>query len=117
MKIESKQYREAAKGMDCTIQIPGICNHRPETTVFCHFSDESSGTRRKSDDISGGDGCSDCHAAIDGRAHRKEWDRYSDADKEWFIRRSQTRTLRRRIEQGIVQVKGMKFLVRTARYL
>jgi hypothetical protein len=96
--IKSKKYRDAAKGQPCTLNIAGVCNYDPETTVFCHFPDESHGMGKKSDDISGGDGCSDCHDWIDGRTGS-----HHSVDTDFYMRRSQTRTLRNRIERGIVK--------------
>ncbi|MBY0239679.1 MAG: DUF1364 domain-containing protein, partial [Burkholderiaceae bacterium] len=28
--------RRAAQGQDCTLQLAGVCNYNPETTVLCH---------------------------------------------------------------------------------
>lgn len=96
--IKSKKYRDAARGQQCTLNIAGVCNYQEETVVFCHFPDNSSGTGIKADDISGGDGCSACHDAIDDRVKH-------DIDLDFYLRRSQTRTIRRRIEQGILCIK------------
>lgn len=98
--IRSKAIRESARGEDCTLQIAGVCSYRPETVVLCHFPDESHGVGRKSDDISAGYGCSACHDWIDRRVKGR------DEEAEWYMRRSQTRTLRRLIERGIVVIKG-----------
>ncbi|MBC7213069.1 MAG: DUF1364 family protein, partial [Pseudomonas sp.] len=32
MRVVSKKVRESARGQDCTVRIPGICNFNPETT-------------------------------------------------------------------------------------
>ena len=101
--IRSQAIRDSAKGENCTLAIPGICNHNPETVVYCHFPDESHGMGRKSDDISGGYGCSACHDAIDGR-NPNAWIAILE-DKDWYLRRAQTRTLRRMVERKIVTVK------------
>lgn len=99
--MKSKKYTDAAKGQPCTLNIVGVCNYDPETTVFCHFPDETNGMGKKSDDISGGDACSNCHDMIDGRVKRShEYGQHQD----WYYRRSQTRTLRNRIERGIVKL-------------
>lgn len=98
--IRSKKITQSAKGENCTLQIVGVCNGDPETVVFCHFPDESHGMGIKADDISGGYGCSECHAVIDRRRalalSRQEFD--------WYMRRSQTRTLRRLIEKGVIKI-------------
>lgn len=58
---------QSAKGEDCTIRLPGICNGNPETVVFCHISGirHGHGVGQKTD--FGAYGCSDCHDAVDGR--------------------------------------------------
>lgn len=35
--FRSKALRDSARGQCCTLQIPGICNSNPETTVLCHL--------------------------------------------------------------------------------
>lgn len=99
--MKNGKIRKAARSEDCTLCIPGVCNYNNETTVFAHFPDESHGIGRKSDDISGGFACSSCHDAIDRRIKVE----ISGEDREFYMRRSQTRTLRRLIELGIVTVK------------
>lgn len=101
--IKSKALRDSARGRDCTFQIMGVCNGNPETVVLCHLPDESHGMGLKSDDISAAFGCSDCHNAIDRRTGGLSKD-----DREWYMRRAQTRTLRIWIEEGLVSVKGVK---------
>ena len=98
--MKSNKYRKAARGQQCTLQIVGVCNGDTETVVFAHFPDESNGIGKKSDDISGGDCCSACHDAIDGRVKCSEF----SENKDWYLRRAQTRTLRRRIEQGVIKI-------------
>lgn len=100
MAIVSRKMRNAARDQECTFQIVGICNYDPATTVFCHLPDESKGTGKKSDDISGADGCSACHAAVD----RREWSQELEDNREWYLRRAMVRTWRRRIEQGVIKV-------------
>jgi len=103
--VRSNAIRMSAKGEECTFQIPGVCNGNPETTVLCHLPDESHGMGHKADDISAAYGCMSCHDAIDRRISNAGWD--SD-NSEWYMRRAQTRTLRRLIEKGIVKVAGLK---------
>ncbi len=61
----ASKYTKSAKGQDCEIMIPGICNHNPETTIFAHLS--GGGMGMKTNDIHGAYACSSCHDAIDGR--------------------------------------------------
>ncbi|WP_434359862.1 DUF1364 domain-containing protein [Parasalinivibrio latis] len=65
--FRSAQWREAAKGQPCSLQIPGVCNHDPETTVLAHLPSPMHGMAYKSDDWFAVDCCSACHDVIDGR--------------------------------------------------
>jgi len=102
--MKSKKLTDAARGQDCTFNIVGVCNYDPETTVFCHLPDESNGFGKKSDDISGADGCSACHDVVDGRVQNAEYENH----KDWYDFRAFRRTLVRRIYQGVITVKGLK---------
>jgi len=104
--IRSDPMKNAAAAEDCTLQIAGVCKNRVETTVLCHLPDESSGRGLKSDDISSCFGCFDCHALIDGASHL--WPEGEYVYREWYLRRAQTRTLRRLIEMGIISIKGVR---------
>lgn len=65
--FRSKTLRDSARGQCCTLQIPGICNGNPETTVLCHLPSGTHGLGYKSDDYWAVFGCSSCHDMIDGR--------------------------------------------------
>ena len=64
--------RKYARGKDCQIRIPGICNFNPETTVLCHLN---GGGGMKHHDLHAAWGCSDCHDAVDGRRARVHYSR------------------------------------------
>ena len=65
--MKSKKIRDSARGEDCQVRIPGICNFNPETTILAHVgSDKKMGG--KCSDLEATYCCSDCHAAIDGAA-------------------------------------------------
>ena len=100
--LVSNAIRKSAKGEDCTLNIAGVCNYDNSTTVLCHFPSETSGKGKKSTDFSAGYGCCRCHDVIDGRV------KYSGNDLDFYMRRSQTRTLHRLMEKGLVTVKGLK---------
>lgn len=102
-KIVSNEIRNSANGEMCTMQIPGVCNYNPDTVVLAHLPDESNGMGTKSDDISACYACSGCHDAMDGRVISELY----NEDKEFFMRRAQTRTLRRLLEKGIVSIKDV----------
>lgn len=100
--IKTKKYTGAARGQVCTAQISGVCNYETETVVFCHFPDESHGIALKADDYIGGDCCSACHDVIDGRVPAPPgW----NENKHFYLMRSMIRTIRTRIESGVVVVK------------
>lgn len=66
----SKQTKltKAARGRDCQVRIPGVCNHNPETVVLAHYRMAGvCGTSMKPLDLIGAWACSDCHDVIDGR--------------------------------------------------
>lgn len=68
--------RKLAKGKPCLVRLPGVCNGNPETTVLAHYRMvHLSGLGMKSPDIFGAWSCSDCHDAIDRRAHVKDLSR------------------------------------------
>lgn len=104
MKIKSQALRDAARNEDCTFEIVGTCNYRSETTVLTHLPDETNGMGTKSCDLSAAFGCSACHDVIDGRVKRE----FPEGEREWYMRRAQTRTWRRFIEIGLVKVKGFE---------
>lgn len=55
---------DSARGEDCTIRIPDVCNFDPETTVAAHISNGVMG--KKAPDTQIAYACSKCHAAVDG---------------------------------------------------
>jgi hypothetical protein len=59
-----------ARGRDCQVRLPGICNGNPETTVLAHVRMAGlSGIGYKANSLAGAWACSACHDAIDRRAH------------------------------------------------
>jgi hypothetical protein len=62
--------RKKARGRECTVRLPGICNHNSETVVLAHVRLAGvSGMGLKADDLLGAWACSSCHDAIDRRAN------------------------------------------------
>ncbi|MCQ9124340.1 DUF1364 domain-containing protein [Rodentibacter caecimuris] len=64
-------YRKEAKGRECQVRLPGICNFNPETTVLAHYRLHS-GVALKPDDIQGAWACSDCHDECDRRTRKMD---------------------------------------------
>ena len=65
---KSSPIRRAAKGQECTLRFPGICNFNIETTVWCHSNEyaDGKGAGLKARDEEGCFGCSACHVYYDG---------------------------------------------------
>lgn len=60
--------RQAARGKECTIRVPGYCERTNETVVSCHYRlAGTSGIGMKPHDDQAADGCFTCHAIVDGR--------------------------------------------------
>lgn len=69
--IRSKKILAHAKGQNCTLRLE-VCNHDPETVVFCHLNlgAAGKGTSQKAHDVLGFFGCFQCHKAYDQQAGR-----------------------------------------------
>lgn len=97
--IRSRKLLDSAKGQPCDLNF-AVCNHDPETTVSAHIHDESFGGGRKADDTSTIHSCANCHMFLDhGWAGKIEW-----SVVQFHIIRGLQRTLRNRIDRGIVIV-------------
>lgn len=60
--------RVYARGRDCQIRLPFVCNRDPATTVLAHVRLAGiTGIALKSPDLLGAHACSACHDAVDGR--------------------------------------------------
>lgn len=60
--------RKAARGQDCTLRIPGVCNGDRDTTVLAHSNraEDGKGMGIKARDEEGCFSCASCHTWIDG---------------------------------------------------
>jgi hypothetical protein len=60
---------KSAKGENCTIRLPSVCNHNPETVVLAHLNGVrfGHGVGHKVNDQFAAYSCSCCHDAVDGR--------------------------------------------------
>lgn len=63
------KLRKLARGRECQVRIPGVCNGDPATTVLAHYRLAGyCGTGMKPDDLAfGAHACMACHDAADGR--------------------------------------------------
>ncbi len=94
----TSKYTKSARGQDCTIRIPNVCNHNPETTVFAHLSGGGMGAKVK--DIHGAYACSSCHDAIDGRINTT----YTYFDLRFFFYQAVIRTQVIMMDSGILKL-------------
>lgn len=58
------KLRKSARGQECSVRVPNVCNHDSETVVLSHLN--GGGMGKKHDDIHGAYACSACHAWLDG---------------------------------------------------
>jgi hypothetical protein len=98
--IRSNKLRQSARGEACTLQILGVCNHNPETTVLAHLPSEQHGMALKADDTCSCFACSACHDCIDRRRIVPEF----EERRHWYLLRAIQRTTARWFERGIVRV-------------
>jgi hypothetical protein len=94
--------RKSAKGELCTLQIPGICRNRTDTTVWCHSNRlaDGKGLGLKAHDEAGCYGCVDCHTFLDGGwAARPEWS-FEDVQQYFEVARARSRT--RLVSKGLI---------------
>lgn len=101
MRVESKKLRDAARGKDCTLRIPGVCNFNSDTTVLAHVPCGMKGMGMKSPDNMAVNACSSCHDVLDGRSKSHEVD-------GWDVVRALAETQMQWIEAGLVTVAGVK---------
>lgn len=67
--MRQSKLTKAARGRECQVRIPGICNGNPETTVLAHYRlSGTCGIGTKPNDLQGAWACSACHDVIDGRS-------------------------------------------------
>lgn len=73
-KPKTTPIRKSAKGEECTIRLPMVCNYDTSTTVLCHSNElaDGKGMGLKAPDTKAAYGCSACHDVIDGRRPRPE---------------------------------------------
>ena len=59
------KLRESARGQDCLVRLPGVCNRNPETVVLAHLGGGGMGLKKR--DVHGAFCCSSCHDEVDRR--------------------------------------------------
>jgi hypothetical protein len=66
------KIRKSARGEDCTINLPGVCNYNPETVVWAHSNryQDGKGMGLKAKDENGAYACYACHSMYDRQTKR-----------------------------------------------
>ncbi|WP_187651564.1 DUF1364 domain-containing protein [Xenorhabdus sp. TS4] len=79
--------RKEARGRECQVRIPGICNGNSETVVLAHYRMAGiCGMGMKPPDLFGAWACSCCHDEIDRRTRLTDTDCAHMAHLEGVIR-------------------------------
>ncbi len=66
-----KTITNSARGQQCTVRLPSICNHDKSTTVFAHLNGVRHGHGVGIKTLFGAYACSACHDFVDGRTPNK----------------------------------------------
>lgn len=93
--IRSNKARKSARDEECTMQVVGVCNFNPETTVLAHLDSENKGTGYKSSDLFAVYSCSDCHTWLDQHLGSQD-------DRQFYSLRALDRTHRRMHTMGVI---------------
>ncbi|MCZ4284567.1 DUF1364 family protein [Marinobacter salarius] len=91
--------RKSAKGQECQVRVPGVCNGDSSTTVLAHLN--GGGMGAKASDHEAAFSCSACHEWLDGGFARTGYNR--DIRDLWHLQ-AVIRTQRILIEQGLMEV-------------
>lgn len=95
------KIRESARGEQCLVRIPGVCNHNPETVVFAHYRLAGfCGVGMKPPNWMGAYACSACHDCADGRVARG----VSTLQAHLYLAEGAFRTQAKLIEKGLLEV-------------
>jgi hypothetical protein len=91
--------RKHAKGRECQVRYPGICNGDPATTVLAHVRMPGiTGIGQKSPDILGSWCCSACHDEADRRTRKLP---VGEAQIGFY--QGVLRTLYQLVKQGVIK--------------
>lgn len=101
-KVRSERIMAAARGQQCSLRLPGICNFNDMTTVAAHLPGIGKGTGTKVSDLHVAFACSACHDALD----RQTFDRFglTPASVWMAALRGHCETQARLVEMGLINV-------------
>jgi hypothetical protein len=95
------KIRLSAKGEQCLVRVPGVCNGNAATVVLAHLN--GAGTGMKHSDHLGAYGCSACHSWLDGGYVQQGFSR--DTRDLWHLQ-AVVRTQDLLIDKGFIQIQG-----------
>ena len=98
--MKTSKIRKSAKGEDCLVRAPGICNGNPETVVLAHIN--GGGMGRKNPDWQAAYACSACHEWLDGGYNRESTKPFRDLLHLEAVIRTQSAL----IDKGLITVRG-----------
>lgn len=93
------KLRESARGQDCLVRLPGVCNRNPETVVLAHLGGGGMGMKRKNHE--GAFCCYNCHQVLDGAANSQ----FSPNELKLFHLEGVMRTQIEWIKIGLMTIK------------
>jgi len=93
------KIRKSARGQQCQVRVPFVCNQDDSTTILAHLGGGGMGMKRL--DIHAAYCCSACHDAIDRRVH-SQWT--ADELKRWHYE-GVFRTQKLLIDAGLIDVE------------
>ena len=99
-KIRQNKITRSARGRECTVRIPGVCNWNPETTVGAHVN--GGGAGMKSLDIHMAYCCSSCHDAVDRRTKSA----YTRVQLDMMLLEGVMRTQKIMVEEGLIEINS-----------
>ena len=100
-KTKTSKIRKSARGEECQIRIPGVCNFDNATTVLAHINGGGMGYKRS--DNESAYTCSSCHDVVDGRVVSE----YPYLQIIVWFYEGVMRTQKILIEKGLMTVEGL----------
>lgn len=94
------KLRSSAKGQECQIRIPFLCNRNNDTVVLAHLN--GGGMALKNHDLHGAWACSACHSAVDGVATAH----YTKDELDLMHLQGVIRTQKEWLKLGYISVNG-----------
>jgi hypothetical protein len=96
--MANSKIRKSAKGEECCVRFPSICNFDSETTVFAHLG--GAGMGRKHADIFGAYCCSSCHDIADSRVNSS----FTNTEIEVYFYEGIFRTQQILLNKGLIKI-------------